>query len=179
MKTSRNFDLDPQIIEIHGKARKIGTHNIDIEEFFSPHYSSFALRSMVFRQRQYARALSQCAKAAAIREDLQREWKRKEAKRIENLIRVEIVGNKERSLLYGEDDGGQLEYIFNRLIDYPSLIDIDDEIIKRAFSQKDLYLELYQNRYSRTPIDWAGLVEKHAGRAGECDSAAGRGDTGP
>lgn len=162
----RNKDFLPeeQVTKLHNRARRLvaGDGQFVLDRFTS--LASCQLWSLVEVYRRRARALVLCAKANSRAADLRREWERREAKRIEELIRG--IPQDKRSFLHGEDDGGQLEYIFDCLIDYPCLVGMDDEILLTAFSRKEIYFEIY-DRTSRTAEAWRALVTGHAAAAGE------------
>lgn len=163
---NKDFLSDEQVIKLHNRARRLvagdGQFDLDLDRFTS--LASCQLWSLVEVYRRRARALVLCAKANSRAADLRREWERRETKRIEGLIRG--IPQDEQSFLHGEDDGGQLEYIFNRLVDYACLVGMDDEILLTAFSRKEIYFEIYENQNSRTVDGWRALVERHAA-AGE------------
>lgn len=159
---NKDFFTDKQVTDLHNRARRLVADDagFDLDRFTE--YPDCHLWGLIQSYRRRARALALCVKANSRAAVLRREWKRRETKRIEELIRG--IPQSERFFLYGEDDGGQLEYIFNRLIAFSCLVGMDDETLRKAFSCKEIYLEVYNDPNSFE--DWQDLVKRHAA-AGE------------
>ncbi len=192
MKSKDSFMSDEHIIKLHDRARRMVANdaNFDIEDFINPNVSSFKLFRMVEVYRKRARALTVLKNAASMREYMEYAHWKAENKRIEELIwktsesvslgyleRYELPDESGRvSVIQSVDDGKDtIEFILSRLVDYSCLTDLLDSQVIAAFSKKEIYFEIYEDRKNRTPQDWAALVEKYAGMAGVSVSAAGAG----
>ena len=98
-------------------------------------------------------SLKCAARAARRRERLEKEQRELEANRIEKLIQ-DVSKNAWHFSDGDDDDGGRslIEYVCNRFVSYSALADIEekffdfDDLLQRAFSKRDLYFYLYENR---------------------------------
>lgn len=161
MKTSLNFDLDPEIAQILGQIRRIRNLDIGLQELLEPGVSSFELRRQARSHYRAYRALRLSAIAEQRREHLEYEWRKKETRRIEQLIRtvakdVDLFNDPDN------DDGGQTrDQILFYQVDFSNLVGFDDERLRQAFRNKRLYLYLDDTRNDVRPPDfWERTIER-------------------
>jgi hypothetical protein len=155
------FPPDEQISKWQGRALKLSP-DCNIEQFFYPNYSAYSLKRMAITQKRRYQALMLCAKAADLREDIEDARREKEAARIKQLIRDVSKSVHFASTPDDDDDGAFRDDVLNLLVDYPALVDIDDERLKRAFQNKHLYLYLDEDHPGKRDHDfWVNAIERY------------------
>lgn len=163
MKSKIDFPQDEQISQWQSDAKKLSP-DCNIEEFFYPHYSAYALRRLARTQKRLYQSMALCVKAAARQEYLAAERCKQEALRIEKLIRDV---SKDASL--SKDDHGDgssvRDWVITYCVNIFALVDIDDESLRRIFRNGDLYFYLFDHRADEQDKKfWAGMVERFGGR---------------
>lgn len=168
---SNDFPNDEQIQELLSKARKIRDVEIDVDELIELNLSRIVLRRKARKYYRSQRVISLYVLAAERRAKLHLDQLRQREEEIRKII---LQAAKNVYLFSGdEDDGGSmLGYILSWGVFYASMmIDIDNEKIMRAFSQKQIYFEIYGMRADNVSLEhpdvWTRLVEKYAGGAEE------------
>ncbi|PWH18185.1 MAG: hypothetical protein DDG60_00760 [Anaerolineae bacterium] len=147
MKT-REYLPEEKIDNLYRRARRlvVGDADFDLDQFL--HLGGLQLGRLAEVYRRRAAALDFCAKARRIERKLFIQKRQHEAERIGELIRgLFPPGEADRYFLYGEDDGGQLDCIFEHLLTSGiliALVGMDDEEIKKAFSHKEIYFDIYE-----------------------------------
>ncbi len=150
MKT-REYLPEEKIDQFYRRARRrvAGDADFDLDQFL--HFGGFQLMGLAEVYRRRAAALDLCAKARRIERELLIEKRQREVERIGELIRgLFPPGEADRYFLYGEDDGGQLDCILEHLLTsgiLTALVGMDDEVIKKAFSQKEIYFDIYERAW--------------------------------
>jgi hypothetical protein len=159
MKNNIDFESDDEIVRLKKKALKVSPADMNIEEFFLPHNSPYALRNMADDYLRRRNALRICADLHTRRIKLQREQDKKEALRIEQLIHG--VARNVRLFEGEDDDNGSLrDYLLNRFVNYGALVGVEDWRLALAFSEPALYLEVDKSAraWPLAPDYWVRLV---------------------